>query len=173
MEQQLTKAEMNCFKHGLPGERRILNGLTAVFGVSWTAVMIFVLYCFFAEWESDKRIDKDTVILAIGFVGAAVFFIVCVTCINKRNEKIYQSLKNGEYRVIISSVAAKDSRYQGSGKSMYRVDFYKCPEIKGEITPVSSKQFRHAKEGDRMKVVMIDKMHVIYGIVGKFSLDSR
>lgn len=165
METRLTKAEVNCFKHGLPGERKILNGLSVVFGFSWGTFMIWLLYTLFSEFLNNKKVDETIIMLLLLFSGLAIIFIVCMKWINKRNERIYQSLKKGEYRLIVSTITAKDFRYQGSGKSKYIVEFYKCAEINGEITPVSKKQFRHAKVGDRIKVVMIDRAHVIYGIV--------
>ncbi|MBD5548065.1 MAG: hypothetical protein HDQ97_11805 [Lachnospiraceae bacterium] len=165
METRLTKAEVNCFKHGLPGDRKILNALSAVFWFSWGACMLWLSNNLFSELGNDKKVDTGKIELLLMLSGLAIIFIVCMKCINKRNERIYQSLKNGEYRLVVSTITAKDFRYQGSGKSRYMVDFYKCAEINGEITPVSKKQFRHAQIGDRIKVIMIDKVHVIYGIV--------
>lgn len=165
METRLTKAEVNRFKHGLPGDRKILNGLSAVFWFSWGVCMFGLIYDLFGELRNDKKVDAGTIEGFLILSGFAILFIVCMKCINKRNERIYQSLKNGEYRLIVSTITAKDFRYQGSGKSRYMVEFYKCAEINGEITPVSKKQFRQAQIGDRIKVIMIDKVHVIYGIV--------
>lgn len=165
METRLTKAEVNCFKHGLPGDRKILNGLSVVFWFSWGVCMFGLIYDLFDELRNDKKVDAGTIEGFLILSGFAILFIVCMKCINKRNERIYQSLKNGEYRLIVSTITAKDFRYQGSGKSRCMVDFYRCSEINGEITPVSKKQFRQAQIGDRIKVIMIDKVHVIYGIV--------
>lgn len=165
METRLTKAEVNCFKHGLPGDRKILNGLSVVFWFSWGVCMFGLIYDLFGELRNDKKVDAGTIEGFLILSGFAILFIVCMKCINKRNERIYQSLKNGEYRLIVSTITAKDFRYQGSGKSRCMVDFYRCSEINGEITPVSKKQFRQAQIGDRIKVIMIDGVHVIYGIV--------
>lgn len=164
MENQLTKAEIDNFKYGLPGDRRILNTLTAVFFGGSAAWFVFLFYRFFYEVREKGEVIELLIGLIIFCVLTAIF-LVCRTSINRRNNKIYQCLKNGEYTLIVSSIAAKDFRYEGSGKSKYRVDFYKCPEIKGEVTPVSTKQFRCARAGDKLKVVVVSKMHVIYGIV--------
>lgn len=169
MEKRLTKEEVDCFKHGLPGDSKIMNGLMAVFWFPWGAWMIFLLYMIFNALQTDKGKDSNTLMVSIelflGFGAAAIFMIVCMRIINKRNERIYQKLKNGEYRLIVSTVSAKDFRYQGSGKSRCKVEFYKCPEIRGEITPISKKQFKHAKVGDPLKVIIIDNMWIVYGIL--------
>lgn len=164
MENQLTKAEIDNFKYGLPGDRRILNTLTAVFfggSAAWLALLCCRL--FYEVREKGEVIELSIGLIIFGVLTA--IFLVCRASINRRNNKIYQCLRNGEYTLIVSSITAKDFRYEGSGKHKYRVDFYKCPGIKGEVTPVSPKQFRRAGVGDKLKVVVINKMHVIYGIL--------
>lgn len=169
MENQLTKEEIENFKYGLPGDRKILNILTAAFFAGSGAWLAFLFYNFFCEvWKGEKVYAE----MIESFIGSAfmlcvlaVVFVGCRAVINRRNNKIYQCIKDGEYTLIIDSIMAKEFRYEGSGRSRYRVDFYKCPEINGEVTPISPKQFRHAKVGDKLKVVVVNRMHVIYGIL--------
>ncbi|MDE5908398.1 MAG: hypothetical protein K2H52_06650 [Lachnospiraceae bacterium] len=167
MENQLTKAEIDNFKYGLPGDRKILNILTVVFfggSAAWFVFLCNRLFCELRE-KAEVEVIASSIGLIIIFCILTAIFLLCRTIISRRNNKIYQCLKNGEYTLIVSSITAKDFRYEGAGKSKYRVDFYKCPEIKGEIMPVSPKQFRRARVGDKLKVVVVSKMHVIYGIV--------
>lgn len=51
------------------------------------------------------------------------------------------------------------------GKGHIAVDFYVCPQFKGEITPISKRQFKNAEAGDKLKIVIIPKLHAVYGIV--------
>lgn len=168
-ENQLTKAEIDNFKYGLPGDRKILNALTAAFFAGSGAVLVFLCYHFFCEARNGEKTNAEMIrsfiVPVFVFCVMAAIFLVCRTAINRRNNKIYQCLKNGEYTLVVSSISEINFRYQGSGKHKYRVDFYKCPEINGEITPISQRQFRRAKEGDKLKVVVVSKMHVIYGIL--------
>ncbi len=168
-ENQLTKAEMDNFKYGLPGDRKILNALTAAFFAGSGAWLVFLCYHLFCEGRNGEKTNAEMIrsfiVPVLVFCVMAAIFLVCRAAVNRRNNNIYQCLKNGEYTLIVSSISEINFRYQGSGKHKYRVDFYKCPEINGEITPISQRQFRRAKEGDKLKVVVVSKMHVIYGIL--------
>lgn len=165
MEKRLTEKEVNDFRNGLPGDRKIMKGLLIVFWLPWGLWMLFLFHENFKNLQTDQKADADLLGLFLGFGALAVVVAVCTKIINQRNRGIYQKLKNGEYRLIVSTVLAKDFRYQGSGKSRHLVEFYRCPEIQGEITPISQKQFRRAKAGDTLKVIIIDNLYMIYGIL--------
>lgn len=163
-KEKLTEKETNMFKHGLPDDRKVMTGLKIFFGIGWSAVLVFLIWNIVCEMWNKTIGNWDFSMLFIWIVMGSIVFICCIF-IDKRNDKIYAALKKGEYEIIITGDFKKDFRYLRIGNCHVAVDFYVCPQFKGEITPISKRQFKNAKIGDKLKIVILPTLHVAYGIV--------
>lgn len=162
-ENKLTNREINYFRHGLPGHARIMTALKWIFAVSGGVWLLFLTKTASDHLRKGKSIATDLGLLLM-WAGLAALMCFCVRSINKRNDKIYHMLKNGEYKLIVTKIEKKEIRYLGSGRNKSIVYFYQCSGVRGEVTPVFQKQYKNARPGDDIKVILIDKLYVAYGI---------
>lgn len=164
MQQTLTQQDMKLFKHALSGNHILMNILKFVFAGSVIAWFLFLIIMLRSDLKEGISIVSDVSLLII-FAAMTIVFVLVVHFITKRQNEIYLALQNGDYDITLTTILQKDFRYQGSGKNEFRIDFYTAHNVPGEISPISNKQYRHAKTGDSIKVIHLPQFSVTYGIV--------
>lgn len=138
-KEKLTEKEKNMFKHGLPGDRKIITGLKIAFGIGWSAWLAFSIWVIVDQILSGKTVNPLDISMLLAWVAVGGVFLFCVALINKRNGRIYDALKKDEYELIVTDSFHKDCRYQYTGKYHMMIEFYVCPQFSGQVTPISKK----------------------------------
>ncbi len=163
-ESKLSIKEIEYFKKGTPEMGVTLLILKLAFGISWGIWMLFLGYEIFLHY--GKEDCKDILVLFAVFLVLGIVFILSSGYLLKKNKQLYEAVKAGQYRVILTTISRKDYYYLTAGRRMFlvKVRYYECPDVNGKIFPITIKQYKKAKEGDRLKVITVYHSNETFGI---------
>lgn len=159
-KEQLSKEEIEFFKNGTPKAAKIMTILQCFFGGCLGIVYFIIFIVGIVKWMLSKYAIEYLLAMAgmaIVLAILAIIMILCMREINSRNRKLYQALLDGKYCIIHTTVKDVKTFYinkHGKGWPIAK-KYYVCTRPNEKVWPVSEKEARQVKMGDKIKVLII------------------